>query len=252
VPVIVGAAASLSWQPATGGGTAALAVRLPDGTTAPAPAVTESSGAFSATLPTSQPGRHLLTWTRGGEVFVDVLDVWPVDPRYLVSLKEAGAQVGSLPRADLDLLPLYVATATWVIEHLVGPVLPEPRTAHGVTGREAVVLPAIGVSVESVTAGGVLLDSGAYTVDEAAGIVRVHRARGPLVVTYRAGFDVLPANLRLAALELVRHLWSSSRQTGRPGAVDAAADTVATPFGFAIPRRVVELCSLTPSAPGFA
>ena len=117
------------------------------------------------------------------------------------------------------------------------------------------MLPASGVTVTGVTVDGVTLSPTVYTADLVAGIVYdvpCAAARLGVTVTYTAGSTTVPANLQLAALELIRHLWQSSRQSGRPGGIQAASDTVATPFGFAVPKRVVELCEATNSAPGFA
>jgi len=142
-----------------------------------------------------------------------------------------------------------------MIELLAGPVLLTSKTHRADGGRYAYNLPALPVTVTQVTVSGVVQDPSAYVVDEEAGIVYGWFAAAlPLSVeiTYTAGGTVVPANLILATRELVRHLWRSGRQSGNPGAMDAAADAVATPFGFAVPRKVMELCSATPSAPGFA
>jgi hypothetical protein len=234
-----------------------LAVVLPDGTTlTPALTVAATVSPYTATLPTTQPGRHVLTWSAAGNRVADICDVWPADPRYILSIDDAIAAIGPGPQAQRDDIGLYVATATWVIEMLAGPVISEQRTFKADGGRRAIVLPALPVQVTSVTVSGSLLDPTTYVVDEDAGVIYGLFPAAPLprnvTVLYRVGAATIPANLRLAATELVRHLWSSGRRAGRPGAMDAAADLVATPFGFAIPKRVVELCSATKFAPGFA
>ena len=255
MPVIVGASAPVSWV--SGGASAAtLAVQLPDTTAlTPAPTVTVTAGTQSATIVTTQPGRHLLTWTLAGVTFVDIVDVWPPDPRYIISLSDALSILGSVPPSQQDAIALYVATATYVIEFLSGPVISDARTYLADGPRTSVVLPAAPVQVTAVSLGGVLLDPALYQVDEDAGIVFASFPTGParnISIAYRVGRATIPANLRDAAAELINHLWSSGRRTGTPGRMDAPADMVATPFGFAVPRRVVELCSLTPNAGGFA
>ncbi len=255
MPVIVGATAPVSW--ASGGTVAAsLAVRLPDTTTlTPAPTVTVSAGTQSATIVTSQPGRHLLTWTLAGVTFVDILDVWPADPRYIISIADALGILGSMPASQQNDLALYVATATYVIENLAGPVISAARTYLTDGPRTSVVLPAAPVQVSQVMVGAVVLDPALYQVDADAGLVFSSFPTGPprnISVTYTVGSTTIPANLRLAAAELIKHLWSSGRRTGTPGRMDAPADMVATPFGFAVPKRVVELCNLTVHAGGFA
>ena len=253
--VIVGASAPVSWT--SGGTTAAtLAVQLPDATTlTPAPTVTEASGVQSASIATTQPGRHLLTWTLGTDRFVDILDVWPADPRYIVSLTDALGILGSVPASQQGDVALYVATATYVIEYLAGPVISEARTYLADGNRTSIVLPGAPVQVTQVTIAGTVIDPALYQVDEDAGIVFSSFPPGQpraVSITYRVGAAEIPANLRQAAAELIKHLWSSGRRTGTPGKFEAAADLVATPFGFAVPKKVVELCNLTPHAGGFA
>lgn len=253
--VIVGADASLSWAPG-GTGAAAVVVVRPDGTTVtPALVVAGAVGAYTATLPTTLAGRHVLTWSRGPARFADIVDVWPADPRYIISIDDAMLAIGSGPASQRDDVGIHVATATWIIERLAGPVISEARTHKADGGRGAVVLPVLPVQVTAVTVSGALLDPAAYTVDEDAGVVYGAFAPGRprnVVVTYRVGAATIPANLSLAARKLVKHLWSQERRAGTPGDGAAAADTVATPFGFAVPRAVVELCSPAVTAPGFA
>jgi len=255
VTVIVGALASVSWSP-VGSDAATLAVRLPDGTTlTPAPTVAAAASPYTASFTTTQPGRHLLTWSRSADRQVDIFDVWPADPRYLISLDDAAAAIGTMPVADKADLPLYVAAATYMIELLAGPVLLTSKTYRADGGRGSYALPALPVTVTQVKVSGVVQDPSVYFVDEAAGIVYGwFLAAVPLAVeiSYTAGGTVVAANLVLATRELVKHLWTSGRQSGRPGQIDAATDTVPTRFGFAVPHRVEEFCSATPSAPGFA
>ncbi len=62
------------------------------------------------------------------------------------------------------------------------------------------------------------------TVDQATGIVTYPTGfTAGQVVTYTAGFSTLPGDLRLAVLELARHMWSKAyRATGGPRTNDAA------------------------------
>jgi hypothetical protein len=190
----------------------------------------------------------------------DILDVGPVDPRYLVSVDDALSEIlGTVVTQDPTpamkaSVPLYVATATMVIEWLAGPVLMATKTKTTDGGRP-IVLPASPVTVTGVTVNGVSVASTVYDVDSEAGVVYnvpcAVRRQG-VVVTYTVGSSTVDPNLQLAALKLIKHLWSQSRQAGRPGGIQAAGDTVSTPFGFAIPRAVAELCQVSNPAPGFA
>lgn len=62
-----------------------------------------------------------------------------------------------------------------------------------------------------------------------------------LQVTYVAGLGAVPPNVRLGALEIVRHNYQMTQQGGRPSFSGAAAEDMAwTPSGFAIPTRALE------------
>jgi hypothetical protein len=270
---IVGAVTPLSWSPG-GAGAAALDVRLPDGTpVAPAPTVTGAAGVYTADLATTQAGRHLLTWSRAGELFADVLDVWPVDPRYLISIDDAldACRFAKPAARDAarDQMPLYVAAATPVIEDMTGPLITTERTKLADGGTSAILLPAAPAQVVSVTVSGVLLPAASYVVDEAAGIVYAAESvyaylaagygyglftpgRLNVVIVYTVGSPVLAPNLRLAVREEVAYLWSMGQQQPRQGTSGAPDATVFTPSGFAVPRRVSELCAAHPRVAGFA
>ena len=255
MPVTLGATATLAWSPGGGIGAATVAVQLPDGTTATPPTVTGSGGAYTAPIVTTQPGRHVLTWTRGTERYADILDVWPADPRYILSIDDALAVVGSGPASQRDDVALFSAAATYVIESLAGPVLVAAKTYRANGGRASIVLPYMPATVSAVTVSGALLATSAYVVDGNAGIVYGPFAAGAarnVEITYTVGAATVPPHLRLAAQDLIRHLWSSSRRGGAPSSRNAPADMVATPYGFAVPKRVAELCAVALQAPGFA
>jgi hypothetical protein len=258
VQVILGATATVKWTPSAADGTIALAVRLPSGVVLdPAPTVTGTAPATASFNP-SAPGRHLLTWSRVDgddvEVHVDVLDVWPADPHYLISIDDAAAAVAAglggvaIPATQRADLPLYVAAASLVIEDQCGgPLTPQERTYKADGGRP-VLLPEIGVSVVSVAVYGSVRPASSYTVDAAAGIIYGLFPRGlqNVTVTYLPASAALPANLQLAVREQLRFLW----QTARHGVGNTAQEVGYTPAGYAIPYMVQGLCGAHPKAPG--
>lgn len=75
---------------------------------------------------------------------------------------------------------------------------------------------------------------------------------GAVRATYVAGRATVPANVRLGALELVRHNYQMSQQGGRPAFGGASEDVSWTPSGFAIPTRVYEWLAASRTAPGMA
>jgi hypothetical protein len=62
----------------------------------------------------------------------------------------------------------------------------------------------------------------------------------------------VPQNVRLATRELVRHHWQIGKQGQRPGGGGAPSAEAWTPSGFAVPRRVIELCGGNARIDGFA
>lgn len=152
---------------------------------------------------------------------------------------------------DAELLAV-IAAAEAAIVALVGPL--ESRTVTRFldtpTGR-VLALPVLPVlSLTSVTpANDAALDVDDLRVDLASGLVRFVGSSGSwsdsegYTVVYEAGRNPLPGDLRMAALELVRHFWSTQRgPTRRPGAAssDAVANTIPG-AAYALPIRVSQL-----------
>ncbi|MFD0885754.1 hypothetical protein ACFQ08_14480, partial [Streptosporangium algeriense] len=79
--------------------------------------------------------------------------------------------------------------------------------------------------------------------DMTGGVIRRADGRwiaGPVLVVYAAGRTEIPANVLLAALIIIGHLWETQRGTVAPrlGTDDEVWDPRA---GFAVPRRALEL-----------
>jgi len=158
---------------------------------------------------------------------------------------------------DAD-LTTYVQAATPVIESLVGPVFPVTRTRRFAGGSSAVVLPEVALTIVEVAEDGTATTD--FVFDSVANIVYAGDPAGSrsfadgvlaVSVEYTAGFATVPEPLQLAARELVRHWWQQGKQSNRP-AFDDVPDAVAgVPLGFAVPRRVVELCQPYVRVPGF-
>jgi hypothetical protein len=259
----LGAPATVSWPTAPDTGPYALAVKKPDGTTlSPAPAVTGYKETTAATFVPTMAGRYLLSWSAtGASAHTDVLDVWPADPRFLIPLEEISTGLRFAPNADpakLNDLRLYLAAATPVIEDITGPVLAATKMLTTWGGGRAVVLPYLPSEILSVTLDGVAVT--AYVPDLASGIVYAGSRQavtsfgvGELLITYKIGDAEIPPNIRLAARELVRHWWQIGMQ-GTGGSVRSSQPDaeVFTPSGFAVPRRVMELCTPHQQVGGFA
>lgn len=99
-------------------------------------------------------------------------------------------------------------------------------------------------AVTAVVTDGTTLDSSAYDVDIANGIVRTVTAQpvgtANVSVSYTAGSATIPALAQHATLETVRHLWQTQR--GSMGARNPLnGDDYVAGMGFSLPRRVMEL-----------
>ena len=249
MPVVVGSTTSVSWAAGVAAETT-LAVTKPDGSVvAPAPATTGTDTTYSAQLAVDVPGRWLLRWSQaGGAVFVDVLNVWPADPRYLVALTQVTARTGQ----TVEDVQLAIAAATWMIEKLVGPVLPAQKSWRHHCRSDSLVLPDTGVSSVTGTQGGVPFPIDPVNVDDEAGIVYGLPTSGVVRVSYSVGGTDVPADLQLAAIRIATHLVQQTRNVGDPGARTPMDDQVRTPFGFALPAAAYELCQPHMRAGGFA
>ena len=175
----------------------------------------------------------------------------------LISLAEAEEAVragGTAPAAVLTQLPKFVTAASSLIQSpdLAGPIVYEERTATFDGGRAAYVLPVAPATATAVTVDGTALATSSWTADTGAGIVRSEVgsfASGyqNVVVTYAVGsMDPVPDHIKLACMDLVAHLWQTSRQAARMG-----TDSV-VPMGFAVPNRIRDLCRPEHKALGFA
>ncbi|WP_062516485.1 hypothetical protein [Demequina gelatinilytica] len=257
---VVGGIATVLWQAHTGG-SATLTITQPDGTAFPSPPTpSASSSTFSAVFTPTQPGRHQLLWTHDDDTIVaDIADVWPAQPRYLVSVQDAlerlrlGAQAAK-SYDSIAMLGLYVAAATAIVENVTGPLLPDDKTwtCLGADVKYDVLLPHTGIAVSTVTVDGVALVATDYTVDAAAGIISsgAFTSARSVVVTYTVGSTTIPPQARLACLEVIAQMWQVSRQGLREaGAVE---ETFTTPMGFALPKRAWEMLQSLKNTPGLA
>lgn len=179
----------------------------------------------------------------------------------LITLPDVKTALGLGNTGDYDeVLAGYVDAAVAVIEDIVGPVVTGTRTATFNGGASSVVLGGPISEITSVTVNGVALTATQYTANLAAGIVYGGSQYGTygfasgiqnVIVQYSVGSDDdPPANVKLAALELVRFWWQIGQQGNRPSFGEAAEADEYTPSGFAVPRRVIELCGPNMRAPG--
>lgn len=269
MPITIGSTTTLEWKP-TGwdvtGHSATLTVTKPDGSTT-TPAVTGPvGGEFTAPLTADQPGRYVLRWkdTTVNAIATDTLEVWPADPRFLISVHDAIAGLKWGPgdiAANSDKLQLYIAAATEVLEDIAGALIRDTVTQTADGGRTGVLLWERPSAILTVTVNGSPTND--YIANLNAGIVysspagsRFADGRQNIVITYRVGDDQISPSVQLAAAELVRHLWQVGQQAlngspPEPTALDPRQQSF-TRSGFAVPNRVIQLIGNHHALPGLA
>lgn len=228
--------------------------------------VTDDNGTYRSQLDCDQPGRYVLHWTDTTDdvAYVDTLEVWPADPRFLISLEDAAAAMQWRP-ADIakngDTLRLYVAAATEVIEDITGALLVRTVVQPSDGGRTGVALwerprEIVSVAVDGIATTDYIPNLNAAIVYAKPAGSRFAGGLQNVVVTYRVGSSEISPSIQLGARELVRHLWQIGQQAMTDSAQQPAygdnSNLVVTRTGFAVPRRVIELCSNHHSLPGTA
>ncbi len=195
------------------------------------------------------------TSTTPAGAFTDVVDVWPADPRFIIPLDDARSALNIPANASpsvLDELRLYVCAATPVIEDIVGPVV--VRTVTQAVQKNwsfAALYERANTLVSVVNADATVVPASSYTFDIGSGLLTFNSPTSQVVtITYTAGAAIIPQNVRLAAHELIRHLWQVGKQAVRPQG--AQPGDVYTPSHFAVPKRVIELCQPSARIGGFA
>ena len=179
----------------------------------------------------------------------------------LITLDAAKVSLGipsSSQTNDAD-IEKYIEAATPVIENITGPLIAASKVFTVDGGGSAVVVGSRFNTVTSVVESGVAITD--YVADGPAGIVYSGTADGGttfapglrnVVVTVTVGSATIPPNIVLAARELVRHWWQLGRQGNRPAFGNEGIAEIDVPSGFAVPRRVIELCEPNRRTAGFA
>ncbi len=242
-------------------GSVSVTITLPDGTTEThGPIPPTSTGIYDYDYPAVLAGRHGVRWVAtapNASAFTDVFDVAPADGGAFISLADAKGHLrkSRIETVDDEVLRGFVATACQVIEDRMGHVSPVTVVTDRRAHRGQVVLPERPViaitsvqrlpGLAAVSQADAGADTDGWTLESPEGVLSVgwcDRVR----VTYRAGRSPVPPNFRLAALELVAHLWRGS-QHNQAGGRPALGETDATAWAatsFALPYRVMELLGL--------
>lgn len=271
--------------PATGSLTVALTVTDPSGAVTTPAASNAGGGAYVAVVPTvTLAGVWRYRWTATGTgvgfAAEGQFTVRPLGLEQIVDLASVKAHLNMKPEdtsQDAELQG-FILAAGELARDVVGPLLPEQHTEWHNGGSPTITLDWLPVaSVLSVTEYvaastwalteqplGTSTDAYGYTVDLDRGQI-VRRATGGAVcfpygiknvkAVYTAGRSgAIPWTVRLGALELIRHLWQLTQQSGRRrfGGAALDGDSAGVPTGFALPQRVLELWHPYQRPPGIA
>lgn len=178
----------------------------------------------------------------------------------LISEAEAKASIGGLGRLageDQQWLTDAIEALTPVIEQHTGPILMRPETVVVDGGLGALTLPWPIHTLVSVSVDGETVPTTGYTVVSSAGVIIRSSGLGwptgkTIVVEAIVGREEVPANVKMAARELIRFWWQQGRQGGAAFGASDQGD-FAVPQGFLMPNRVISLLAAGPkAAPGFA
>lgn len=170
-----------------------------------------------------------------------------------VTLAEVKAHLNIASTSNDDELGIFMERAEAAVAARCGPLVATSRTSRVRGGYSALALPSIPVlSLTSITpVGASALTVGDYFVTT-GGVVEptLGGSFGSrwYDVEYLAGHadiaDDLPSDLRLAVLEMVRHLWDTQRAGGSRRVGSAASDTTANTIpgaAYLFPHRVEQL-----------
>jgi hypothetical protein len=242
------------------GGSVALTVTLPDGTTATPTVTNPSVGRYEAIYTPPQPGRYVARWLSTGlnaSAYVETFDVRPGDPGYIVSLSDAkrALNLDLTDTSNDEELRSLIGAVTTAVENYRGEVIVRRSFTEYVSGRRAVSRRRLTLSrtpVLSLTS--VTRPYDAFTwsatdvvlVDPEVGIIVSYGTPfyGELVITYTAGYQVVPDNYIEGAKIILRHLWEVQQTPGMSSGTspfgDSGAGTSANP-AYAIPNRAAEM-----------
>jgi hypothetical protein len=236
----------------------------PDGTLANPTLVNPTAGVYTFDYLTTQAGRHQVLISATGGVlgtlvrrWVDTFDVREAEPGFLISLEDAKTHLNITGNQWNEELRSFIETVTSVVEHQVGNVVQRTFTeTYDGGGTDIRLRHSPVISITSVVEAGTTLPATDYDVLGSAhpmlikstGMIPLWWAYGiqNIVVTYKVGRVIVPANITLGGKIILQHMWETQRSSSsgrRPPGIAADLAEAADEFGrsFAVPRRALEL-----------
>lgn len=237
----------------------AVAIILPDGTTATPPSVTHvSTGRYAASYTTVQAGRHKVAWTGTGTNAFVIETTFEVRSAtgWIVGLADAKdfLNITSSDTGYDDELGWFLDVVSQMAEDHCGQLFRRQSVVekHSGDGPAVILHRSPVLSVTTVTENGTMLAATGYDFDPEAGILwrlggsysATDWASGlrNVTVTYVAGWSDPPEPVRHGALVLLKHLWETQRGTfGLARAGASTEDGFVPGSTFSLPNRVIEL-----------
>lgn len=219
--------------------TVTCTITLPDGTTSSPSPTTSATGTYSISYAATQAGTHYVRWVADAidgsaaedDIFEDSFTVSASTNAY-VSLAEAKSFLNLSDTADDDELLAYLEWACDLAQEVADTQFARKTVVDTLSSDGASSLLVLStkpvLSITSVTERGTALSATGYSCDLRWG--HLHRLTATYdrttwasgyrsnVVTYVAGYEVIPTPVRFATLQILEHLWSNQRNraSGRP------------------------------------
>lgn len=214
-----------------------------------------TTGKYDKDYAAPAAGHYVGRWVATGTnacAYVQVFDVEPADPGYLISLARAKEHLNLTVTTQDEELRAWMSAATRIVERIAGPVLVRTVTDERHDGGQSLLLRQTPVLNDA--AGLAILTVGPWfttgTTYAAADLRvtpdgRVERRdggwfTGTFAVTYQAGRRIIPANIAGAALIVLEGLWETQRGAGNLP-LQATDELIAAPGMGTVMWRAKEL-----------
>lgn len=238
-----------------------LTIVQPDGVTATPLVVNDDTGMYSATFTPTIYGRHLIRWLVTGPegAFTDTFDVRDLSVRSIISLADAKVHMNMKSSLDDEEIRQMLEAVTYAIERHRNETIPLTTYVEPLHNYSTGVIQLDHRPVNrivSITSGLTTYNNADWSLDEERGVLYGRGLSKGAVITYQAGYRVIPAHYILAAKITLAHIWQTQRlpsvgpQTGfgvRQGTVGNEPILTASGLGNALPPRAIELLGPRPS-----
>jgi hypothetical protein len=220
------------------------------------PPTHDGTGLFHVDYNAPQVGNYTVAWTATGVDQSAYDDTFSIDAWVsIVGLAETKAFLNLTTTTNDEKLRQFMLAATTAVEEYCNrPFVSRTVTRRysGITFTDRIAVPVGMTSVTTVIENGVTLTGGTdYDLDPVVSVL--YRRSGPyytrywlpgtlnISVTGSIGSTTIPADIRLAALLLIKHLWETQRG-GMATTLGSGGETEWDPTSQqSIPRRVSEL-----------